>query len=139
MDTINQRLEALVHALGFSSLNAFDKALQVPRNTTVCYVGEQKSKPGPEFLRKLFVTFPNVDARWVITGEGSSFTPEKLRKDYIETIEQRLEMSERTNRRYETMIDMAAQRRETNFQRLSKRTPEGRIIQFVAKNLAKIA
>lgn len=139
METINERIEELIKALGFNSLNKFDKALSVPRNTTLMYCGGKRSKPGPDFINKLLITFPLIDARWLMTGDGEIFSPEKQRKEYVESLEKRLEAVEREKRRYETMIDMAAQRNNSNFQPLSERMPVGKIIQFFANNLAKSA
>jgi hypothetical protein len=139
MNTINDRIEVLIKALGFNSVNQFDIALDKARGTTWKITGSLKQKPGFEYLEIIKKRFPHVDGNWLLSGEGEMLYPEKLRKDYVEAIEQKLEMAERANRRYETMIDMAAQRRETNFQRLSKRTPAREIVVIFDRKLSKIA
>ena len=136
-ETINDRLEILIKALGFSSLNAFDKVLEVPRNTTVCYVGEQRSRPGSGYLEKIALRFSNVDTRWLLAGEGEIFFPEKMKKEYVESLEQKIEALERANRRYETMIDMAAQSRAINFQPLSEETHVREIYPLYSSGMLK--
>ena len=138
METVNQRIKETIEALGFTSLNAFDKVLGVPRNTTVCYVGDRQVKPGPDYFKKFFLKFPNVDTRWVMTGEGEMFTSEKLRREYIENLEKRLEIRDRDARRLETALDIASNR-SANFQSVSERTPGVKKVNFYEKYLEKVA
>lgn len=138
METINDRIKGLLEALGFTSLNAFDKALGVPRNTTVCYVGEKPSKPGADFLKKLFLTFEDIDARWVLTGEGEMFLPDERRKNFIETLQRNFETRDRDARRLETALDLAS-KKNINFRLVSKYTPVGKIRKNFAKSIARSA
>ena len=137
METINQRIQVLIPTLGFDSTDKFDKALKKTRGTSHKIVGSRQSKPGSDYLEKILIVFPNVDARWLLTGNGEMFTPEKLKKDYVETIEQKIEALERANRRYETMIDMAAQSRAVNFQPLSEGTHVREIYPLYSSGMLK--
>lgn len=137
-ETINERLQILINALGFKSLNQFDRALGVTRNTTSHYCNVEKpKKPGPDFLGKILITFPQVDGRWLLIGSGEMFTPDKLYKEYVENLEQKLLESEKKSRRYETMIDMAAQRNMPNFQPLSDVPPVTPIYPLFSRILLK--
>ncbi len=138
METINQRIKILIPALGFSSLNQFDRALGVARNTSAHYCSEGK-KPGPDYTEKILNTFTQVDALWLMTGKGDMFFPEKMKREYIEALEKRLEAAERRASRYETMIDMAAQNRNVNFQRLRENAPVREIYTLYRKSSVKVA
>lgn len=139
MNTINDRIELLIKALGFKSADGFDKAFGRSRSVTSNITGPKKIKPGADYLAIIREKFPEVNGSWLLNGDGDMLYPHKQRKEYIEDLERKLAEAERANRRYETMIDMAAQRRESNFQQLSKRTPAREIVVLFAKNTAKSA
>jgi hypothetical protein len=139
METIHERLKILIPALGFNSLDKFDLALGRARSTTKNITGSRKTKPGYDYLNTILALFPKVDANWLFKGKGEMFFPEQPKRDIIEILEKELEEEKRKSRRYEAALDIVAQRNQVNFQRLSENAPGGKIIQFVAKNLAKIA
>ena len=139
MDIINDRLKLVVNEIGYTVLNDLDRTLGVARNTTSNYVGLRKAKPGPEYLEKLFKKFPQINTRWVMTGEGEPFTPETLNKEYIENLERQLEIEKRRAARYEKMIDMATQANDINFQPLSEGTHVREIYPLYSNLLKKTA
>ena len=139
MNTINERIDALREALGIKSTRKFDAAIDRALGTTWKITGNLQQEPGFGYLETIKKTFPHVDGNWLLSGEGEMFYPEKLRREYVENLERRLEIRDRDARRLETAMDMAANRRESNFQRLSKRTPAREIVVLFAKNTAKSA
>ncbi len=130
METIKERLIVLMDALELKSMNAFDKALDLPRNSIMAYCGKGRNqKPGTEFYEKLIFKFPQVDVRWLITGTGSMFYPEKLRLDYIEGLEQKLATTNQEKVRLEVLADSLISR--ANFQLLSKKNaPVGKVVKL---------
>ncbi|MFY7889484.1 MAG: hypothetical protein ACOVOW_11270 [Spirosomataceae bacterium] len=76
METINKRLEVLIHNVGFSSLRKFDKEIGVALSQTHNIVGEKQCMPGSNYLLKVKERFPQVDLNWLISGEGDMFRPD---------------------------------------------------------------
>lgn len=138
METINDRIKALVPALGFKSLDSFDRSLGKVRSTTKNITGPRQTRPGYDYLDNILSTYPNVDSNWLMRGHGNMFFPDKPKEEYVETLEQKIEALERANRRYETMIDMAAQNRLGNFQPLSKKAPVIKFYPYLHRELAKV-
>lgn len=69
--TIAERLKALIIALGLNQ-NSFSKSIGFNAPTTAKIL-ESKNKPGFKYLNSLLTTYPKVNARWLITGEGKMF------------------------------------------------------------------
>lgn len=140
--TINERLDTLIKALGFNSLNKFDKAIGVSRNHTASIVGPRLSKPAYQFLESVLETFPQVDARWLMTGKGEMFTPEKLTKEYVEDLEEKLNETQKQANIYRFSVEQVMARQQAvNFKVVSKLLPvKDNIILFVpAHSLANRA
>jgi SOS-response transcriptional repressor LexA len=77
MSSINDRISILVPMLSHNK-NAFAKALGYNYNAVIeNIVGKRQSKPGFEFLNALMKTFPQVNATWLLTGEGEIMTDSK--------------------------------------------------------------
>lgn len=139
METINARIGRVVEALGFNVLNDFDKEIEVKRNTTATYLGKRQPKPGPEFLEKMFIRFPEIDTRWMMTGQGSMFTPEKLKPAYVENLEARYEKRDSEAKIFEMAMNMGMKvSHNTNFQSVSELTPVKKI-DFYEKIVKKAA
>lgn len=138
METINERLKILIPALGFSSLDKFDLAIGRARSTTKNITGPRQTKPGSDYLETILTIFPKVDANWLIKGHGEMFFPDKPKQEYVESLEQRLELAERANRRYEAALDLVAQSRLGNFQPLSKNAPVIKFYPNLHRELAKV-
>jgi hypothetical protein len=136
MDTINDRIEVLIKALGFDNSNKFDKAIGKSRNTTNSIIGPRKSKPGAEFIETILTTFTQVDARWLLTGWGDMFSPDKYRREYVENLEEKLknleqkvEVTTKEKIRLEVLADSLISSR--NFQRHSKNAPVRAVVKLV--------
>jgi transcriptional regulator with XRE-family HTH domain len=52
---------------------SFADVLQVNRST-LSHILNGRNKPGLDFLEKVLITFPKVDARWLLTGEQPTAT-----------------------------------------------------------------
>lgn len=73
MNGINERIAQLVQLLSRNK-NSFAKALGYNYNTSIeNIVGKRQTKPGFDFLNALLRTFPEVNATWLMTGEGEMF------------------------------------------------------------------
>jgi hypothetical protein len=66
--TINQRLKILIDALNLK-VRTFSQELEVSEATTRNYL-DRGSKPGAEYLEKVYTHFPSVNLTWLITGVG---------------------------------------------------------------------
>ena len=125
--TVNQRIDALIKALGFESVRKFDKAMEIAPGYTANIVGARLSSPSFPFLQKIAIKFPQVDLQWLLTGSGEMFTPEKLSREYVDELEHRLrETTEQAN--------------AANFKIVSNKKPVsqriGIIILFIADSIA---
>ena len=78
METINDRMEMLVNERFNGNKAAFAKAIGTERATLSNYIGSvRRSKPSVDMVAKI-VTALDVDARWLLTGEGASTTNTKV-------------------------------------------------------------
>jgi DNA-binding XRE family transcriptional regulator len=73
MDSINKRIELIIKELNYNK-NSFAKAIGLTANTIIeNIVGKRQSKPSFDVLHKILVTFPHLDANWLMTGEGEMY------------------------------------------------------------------
>ena len=78
METINDRMEILVNQRFNGNKAAFAKAIGTERATLSNYIGSvRRSKPSVDMVAKI-VTALDVNARWLLTGEGASTTNTKV-------------------------------------------------------------
>ena len=72
--TINHRFEQMISALGLTR-NAF--AVQIVVASTVIYnIIGGRNAPSFNLLSKIALTFPTVNIKWLLTGEGNVLTME---------------------------------------------------------------
>lgn len=71
--TINERLNKLIKGLQMNT-NSFSKAAGVSEATTRTYT-VRGSKPNSDYLEAVFRAFANINAEWLLTGEGGMFKP----------------------------------------------------------------
>ena len=70
-ESINERLKFLVTSLSESS-RAFSEVIgESPTNTHNYTTGD--TRPKPEYLKKVLLQFRNINAYWLMTGEGEPF------------------------------------------------------------------
>jgi hypothetical protein len=71
-DTINQRLKFLVETLSVSS-KAFSEAIGESPTNTHNYTSKRNAEPRAGYLQKVAFHFGNVNAYWLLTGQGEPF------------------------------------------------------------------
>ncbi|MGI4733837.1 MAG: hypothetical protein ACRYG7_01520 [Janthinobacterium lividum] len=70
--TINQRLKFLIETLSVS-VRAFSEAIGESTGNTNNYLGSRQLAPKHEYLSKVLTHFSNVNAHWLLTGNGEPF------------------------------------------------------------------
>lgn len=67
--TINERIKTIIETTG---INANSMANRIGVAATVIYniIGERKSKPSFDVLKKILEEFDNIDPDWLLSGEG---------------------------------------------------------------------
>lgn len=73
--TINQRIKFLIDKLAVSA-RAFSDAIEDSPTNTQNYIGPRQTAPKHEYLAKVVRHFSNVNAQWLLTGEGEPFIGE---------------------------------------------------------------
>jgi hypothetical protein len=75
-ESINERLKFLVASLS-ESARAFSESIgESPTNTHNYTSGD--TRPKPEYLKKVLVQFRNINAHWLMTGEGEPFLSDPI-------------------------------------------------------------
>lgn len=105
-----ERLEKVIKEFGFSSQNKFAEAIGEPQGKVSRYV-RGEGNPGFEFLEKLALTFPNLNMRYLLVGQGGilkdnqnlSIAPEMidLQKEEIASLQKLLEVQTKKARMFE--------------------------------------
>lgn len=73
--TISERVAQLIQALG-KNPSSFAASLDKPR-TSVTIITEGKSKPGFETIEAILLRYPQINADWLMKGEGPMFRGEE--------------------------------------------------------------
>lgn len=68
----SERLEELINALGHN-LNSFSMECGYQNATTIWSIIAKKKKPSTPTLNKICNAFPNINRRWIISGNESMF------------------------------------------------------------------
>ena len=72
MTTFPERLKFLINQKKLSNAELAEKiGIQ---KSTVSHLLSGRNKPGFDFLNKLVKVFPDINLRWLITGEGDTFS-----------------------------------------------------------------
>jgi hypothetical protein len=74
-DTINQRLIFLVESLAQSARAFSENIGESPTNTHNYTSGGRK--PAPDYLKNMLLHYRNINAHWLMTGEGEAFKEEE--------------------------------------------------------------
>ncbi len=128
-DNFSSRLEALIKELGYDSVNKFDKDLGVSKGHTYTIIAGRQSKPAYLYLVKVLLLFPQVDARWLLTGDGEMFTPDKVRREYVEQLEAQLtEIKEEAKIYKFSVMQAMANSQKVSFSSVSKSLPVGKVV-----------
>ena len=73
----SERLEELINALGHN-LNSFSMECGYKNATTIWSIIAKKKKPSTPTLNKICNAFPNINRRWIISGNESMFIDEPI-------------------------------------------------------------
>jgi len=73
---MNERLRSLLKEKKLSA-SQFADAIGVQRSS-ISHILSGRNKPSIDFLRKLIITFPDVDAAWLISGNKSNKKPARI-------------------------------------------------------------
>ncbi|MGM9873190.1 MAG: helix-turn-helix domain-containing protein [Muribaculaceae bacterium] len=81
-ETINDRIEMLINQHFNGNKAAFAKTVGLPPTGLSNYLGKQRrSKPGLDMITKI-ITRLDVDARWLLIGEETNCSQDRLNADY---------------------------------------------------------
>lgn len=104
--TINERIELTIKELGLNN-NSFAKKLNVSRTVTFNITSGRKTKPSYDLLEKIVLTFDNINAEWLLRGNGEMLTTESdLQTDCKQTIELLKEQLKKSNEMNEKLIQI---------------------------------
>lgn len=78
MQTVSERLEALIAALGYNT-NSFSKELGYANNNVTIgrIIADRGKQPSADTLQKIKARFARVNLNWLLTGEGDMLAPER--------------------------------------------------------------
>ena len=68
---MEQRIRKIIDDLGLSQSD-FAKQIGVER-ANISHILSGRHKPSYDFLRKVLLTFPNLNAEWLILGKGKAY------------------------------------------------------------------
>lgn len=69
---IQDRIAYLIESLG-TNMNAFAKRLDVSNTLIMNICKRRRSKPSFDVLEKILNEFPDLNARWLMTGKGAMY------------------------------------------------------------------
>lgn len=68
------RIQEILEKYNLTAAKLADK-LDVPRST-ISHIFAERNKPSLEFIQKVLTAFPEINARWLVKGEGKIFEDE---------------------------------------------------------------
>lgn len=72
MDSINERLQAIVDELFEGNKAKFAKTIGIAPTSVSNYLGDKRqSKPSSDLLEKIINSVGNISVHWLLTGEGN--------------------------------------------------------------------
>lgn len=69
MDSINERLKLIINKLG-ENTTSFAKKIDIAQPVLYNYVMKNRQPP-TNVIEKILLTYPDIDANWIITGKGA--------------------------------------------------------------------
>ncbi|SEC44614.1 hypothetical protein SAMN04489761_3014 [Tenacibaculum sp. MAR_2009_124] len=67
---ISERIKLIIDYLG-ENKSTFSKKIGLTNNVTIGRIVNEGRNPSYEVLKKICETYPNIDTKWLLTGEGS--------------------------------------------------------------------
>jgi len=74
MEDLEKRLILLIKQMGLNNAQ-FADAIDVQRSS-ISHILSGRNKPSFDFLRKIFIKYPEINADWLIMGRGNMFEKE---------------------------------------------------------------
>ena len=74
MENLEKRVILLIQQLGLNNAQ-FADAIDVQRSS-ISHILSGRNKPSFDFLRKIFIKYPEINADWLIMGRGNIFENE---------------------------------------------------------------
>lgn len=87
---MKERLIMLIEALNLNT-SSFSKLIGAPEATTRMYL-DRGSKPKSDYLEKVVRSIENLNAEWLLTGDGNMFNPAKNIQEFSSNWEKRHEI-----------------------------------------------
>jgi len=83
MENLDKRLILLIERFGLNNAQ-FADAIDVQRSS-ISHILSGRNKPSFDFLHKIFIKFPEINADWLIMGRGNMFdkTPGGMEQDVV--------------------------------------------------------
>jgi len=83
MENLDKRLILLIERFGLNNAQ-FADAIDVQRSS-ISHILSGRNKPSFDFLHKIFIKFPEINADWLIMGRGNMFdkTPGRVEPDVV--------------------------------------------------------
>lgn len=69
---ISERIELIIKELGYNN-NSFSKAIGLSNNVTIGRIINENREPSYAILERIIQTFGNINANWLLTGNGNTF------------------------------------------------------------------
>ena len=100
--------------MDYKSISAGELATQLEvQRSNISHVLNGRNMPGAAFIEKLLLSFPDLNARWLLTGngemlmEGESYTTGEVTQSPIETIKptDKLQATSQVNTNFEKPIN----------------------------------
>jgi hypothetical protein len=85
-EPIHQRLNFLIDKLEEGVQRRLALRLGVTSGTIGDILGQRKSKPGYELLRKILLAYPQIRAEWLMLGEGQMLKSDRQKADPENTL-----------------------------------------------------
>ncbi len=86
MEHIEQRLDYLIKHQGLNH-SRFAELIGVQRSS-ISHILTGRNKPSYDFLKKIFESFPDLNADWLIMGRGQMFhSAEDLNDSWLDVVE----------------------------------------------------
>lgn len=95
--------ERIKQYMDYKSVSAGDLSslLEVQRSN-ISHILNGRNKPGASFIEKLLLTFPDLNARWLMTGEGEML--DGVKGTVIEIVNESLVVESKSRREPELVV-----------------------------------
>jgi hypothetical protein len=144
IETFNDRVKWLYQKLGYKSGREFDRRTGIAETNTAGITGCRQITPKIEYVQKILLVHPNVNANWLLIGVGEAFMPDDAIKDSREELIREIEMLKQQVKGLQFGLISAANsvnfQSAVNFKIVSNKKPVsqriGIIILFIADSIA---